>query len=272
VATASGHRVRRRRTTARGIAGAASPVLTALAVLAVLELLTRTDVLPQRYLPAPTTIVSELVSQLGDGALWTALGQTLGGWLLALGIVIAIGVPVGLALGGSDLLWSAFRPVVEFLRPIPSVALVPLAVLTLGTGLQSKLLLAVYAAVWPLLIQAVYGIRDVDPVARETARVYRLRARDRFLRVTLPAVAPYLATGLRVSATTALILTVTAELIIGAPGLGQAVNVARQADNPPLVYALLVVVGLLGWGLNAVLARLERRLLRWHPGRREVAR
>lgn len=268
----SGHPARPRRATARGVAGAISPVLTTLAVVALLELLTRTDVLPQRYLPAPTTIVGELLHQLGDSGFWTAMGQTLGGWLLALAIAVAIAVPVGLALGTSDLLWAAFRPVIEFLRPIPSVALVPLAVLTLGTGLQSKLLLAVYAAVWPLLIQAVYGVRDVDPVARETARVFRLRPLDRARRVVLPAAAPYLATGLRVAATTALILTVTAELIIGAPGLGQAVNVARQADNPPLVYALLVVVGLLGWGLNAVLARVERHVLRWHPGRREATR
>ena len=164
------------------------------------------------------------------------------------------------------------RTIIEFQRPIPSVALIPLAILIYGTGMQSKVFLAAFAATWPLLIQSIYGVRDLDPVQRETAQSFRIPRRDRLLKVSLPGAIPYIATGLRISSATSLVLVVTAELVIGAPGLGRAINTARAGGVPELMYALTIATGLLGWLLNVVLSKAEARALHWHPSHRETLR
>jgi ABC-type nitrate/sulfonate/bicarbonate transport system permease component len=170
-------------------------------------------------------------------------------------------------------LYRALRGVIEFLRPIPSVALIPLAVLIWGSGLESKVFLAAFAATWPLLMQTLYGVQDVDPVATDTARSFGFSRPQRLVHVTLPSAVPYIATGVRISAAVALILAVTAELVIGSPGLGREINIARQSEAVDDMYALIAVTGLLGWGVNVVFSRVERRVLHWHPSQRmEVAR
>jgi ABC-type nitrate/sulfonate/bicarbonate transport system permease component len=243
-----------------------------LGVLVLLELIVRVGIIPSRYFPPMTETFSTLFGQLGEGSFWTAVLDTLQGWALGLGIATLIAVPLGMLIGFNEYVYRGLRPIIEFLRPIPSVALIPLAILAFGTGLQSKVFLAAFAATWPLLIQAVYGVRDLDPVQRETARSFRIGRRDRLLRVSLPGAIPYIATGLRISSATALILAVTAELVIGAPGLGRAINAARAGGVPDLMYALTIATGLLGWALNSVMVRLERRVLHWHPSHREAVR
>jgi ABC-type nitrate/sulfonate/bicarbonate transport system permease component len=247
---------------------AALPWLGVLGVLVLIELVVRVGLIPSRYFPPMTETGAALVRQLDDSAFWTAVLNTLQGWAIGLAIAIAIAVPVGLACGFNDLLYHALRPVIEFLRPVPSVALVPLAILIYGTGLQSKVFLVAFAATWPLLIQTIYGARDVDPVQLETARSFRIRRRDRVLRVTLMGAVPYIATGLRIASATALILAITAELIIGSAGLGRSINIARQGGAVAEMYALIVTTGLVGWGLNTLFAAGERRVLHWHPSQR----
>jgi ABC-type nitrate/sulfonate/bicarbonate transport system permease component len=153
---------------------------------------------------------------------------------------------------------------VEFLRPIPSVALIPLAVLLYGTDLQSTLLLVVYAAFWQILVQVLYGVADVDPVADETARSYRLGPWARVRYLLWPTALPYVLTGVRLAASVALVLAVTAELIIGAPGLGAEIAVAQSSQAIPDMYALVVVTGLIGVVINLGARVAERRLLSWH--------
>jgi ABC-type nitrate/sulfonate/bicarbonate transport system permease component len=249
------------------------PWLGVAGVLALFELLTRTDVISSRHFPPPTDMFSALADQAATAEFWTAVGNTMQGWALGLAVAAAIAVPVGIVIGSSAVVYRALRAVIEFLRPIPSVALIPLAVLIWGSGLESTVFLAAFAATWPLLMQTLYGVQDVDPVATETARSFGLSRPQRLLYVTLPSAVPYIATGVRISAAVALILAITAELVIGAPGLGAQINIARQSDNPDVMYALIAVTGLLGWGVNVLFTRLERRVLHWHPSQRmEVAR
>jgi ABC-type nitrate/sulfonate/bicarbonate transport system permease component len=128
--------------------------------------------------------------------------------------------------------------------------------------------LAAFASFWILMLQTIYGVQDVDPVASDTARSFGIPATERLLRVTMPSAMPYIATGMRVASSVALILAVTAELVIGSPGLGRSINLARSGANVQLMYALIVVTGALGWGLNAGFAWAERRTLHWHPSHR----
>ncbi len=247
------------------------PVVSVLAVLALFELLPRVGIVSARQLPPSSEILDTFVSQLSNSAFWGDVWQTLQGWALALAIAVAIAVPLGVLLGSSALLYRSLRFVIEFLRPIPSVALIPLVVLLYGTGLTSKVFLAAFGATWPLLIQVIYGVQDVDPVATDTGRMFGMNRFQRALRITLPSTLPYAATGLRIAATTALLLCVTGELVIGAPGLGHAIDLARTSAATTLMYAMILTTGLVGIAINVLFRRIERRALRWHPSQREVA-
>ena len=157
---------------------------------------------------------------------------------------------------------------VEFLRPIPSAALIPLLFLTLGTNFKSEVFLAAFGAFWPILLQTMYGIRDVDPVTTDTARSFRIPRSGRLWRITLPSAVPYIATGMRIASAVALILAFTAELFMGTPGLGSKLNYAQSFGLTTQLYALALATGVLGLATHLVFAAIEHRALRWHPSQR----
>jgi ABC-type nitrate/sulfonate/bicarbonate transport system permease component len=128
--------------------------------------------------------------------------------------------------------------------------------------------LASFGAFWPLLVQTMYGVRDVDPIAIDTARSFGVGRFERLVRITLPSSMPYIATGLRISSTVSLILAFTAELFMGTPGLGQAMNFAVSYGLNDQLYALALATGFLGLAIHFLTAAAERRLLRWHPSQR----
>ena len=134
-----------------------------------------------------STTFSELWDLMQTGSFWHAVLQTVRGWALGLGVATALAVPIGIFLGSSDFAAAAFRVPIEFLRPIPSAALIPVLFLTLGTTLQSEIFLAAFGAFWPLLVQTMYGVRDVDPLTLDTARSFRLGRFERLYRITLPS-------------------------------------------------------------------------------------
>ena len=246
----------------------ALPVVSVLGVLALFELLPRIGVLPREHFPPISQTLRTLAEQLGEKGFWEAVVNTIEGWALGLAIAAALAIPLGIVIGSSRLLYRASRGLIEFLRPIPSVALIPLAILVYGTGLKSKVFLAAFASFWQLIVATLYGVQDVDPVAADTARSFGFSRAQRLLRVTLPSAVPYIATGLRIASAVSLILTVTAELVIGAAGLGRSINLARSGGNEELMYALIVSTGVLGLLLNAIFVRAERRVLHWHPSQR----
>jgi ABC-type nitrate/sulfonate/bicarbonate transport system permease component len=215
-----------------------------------------------------STTFSELWSLMHTGALWIALLETVRGWALGLAVATALAVPIGILLGSSEFAASAFRVPIEFLRPIPSAALIPLLFLTLGTKLRSEIFLASFGAFWPLLVQTMYGVRDVDPVALDTARSFGVGRFERLYRIKLPSSVPYIATGLRISSTVALILAFTAELFMGLPGLGQKVNYVYSFGLEAQLYAYALVVGFLGVAIHLLSTAMEQRALRWHPSQR----
>jgi ABC-type nitrate/sulfonate/bicarbonate transport system permease component len=244
-----------------GLAG-----LVALVVL--VEILPRTGLVPRQYFPTSSEIGSALVDQVGDATFWTAVGDTLQGWALGLAIAAVAGIVLGILIGSSRFTRELTASTIEFLRPIPSVALIPIAVLLFGTDIESKLLLVVYASFWQVLIQVLYGVQDIDPVAQDTARAYGLGPWARVRYLTWPTALPYVMTGLRLAAAVALILAVTSELVIGNPGLGKLLAVAQSSGAVATTYAIVVVTGILGVLVNVVFRFVERRALSWHPSQR----
>jgi ABC-type nitrate/sulfonate/bicarbonate transport system permease component len=239
--------------------------------LVLLEVFPRTGLVPSRYLPPATEVGVALAGELARPAFWTALRDTLHGWVLGLLIAAVAGIALGLLIGATPVLRELTASTVEFLRPIPSVALIPLVVVLYGAGLESKLVLVVYAAFWQMLVQVLYGVRDVDPVADDTARAYGLHRPARIVHVLWPTALPYVMTGLRLAAAVALILCVTGELVIGAPGLGSRIAVAQSSGAVADLYALIVVTGLLGVAINVGARAVERHALAWHQSVRGEA-
>jgi ABC-type nitrate/sulfonate/bicarbonate transport system permease component len=246
---------------AAGIAGA----------LVLWQVVSVTDTIDRESFPPPTEVAGALVDVLGQSTFWTALWDTLESTLLGLLISIVIAVPLGALLGLSEVALRSTRIVIEFLKPIPVVALLPLALLIYGTTMEMKLVLIVFGTLWGLLMQIVYGVQSVDAVAADTGRAYRLTRRRRIVALVLPSAAPFIATGLRVAGVTALLLSIVTELVGGAAGLGLEITRAQSAAHFGELYALVVITGLLGIVVNAILRGLERRTLRWMPEHREVA-
>jgi ABC-type nitrate/sulfonate/bicarbonate transport system permease component len=244
------------------------PWLSVLGVLVLFDVLPRIGVLPENHFPPISQTLRTLAEQLAEGSFWDAVANTMQGWALGLGIAAALAIPLGIVIGSGRLLYRATRGLIEFLRPIPSVALIPLAILIYGTGLKSKVFLASFASFWQLIVATLYGVQDVDPVATDTARSFGFSRTQRLFRITLPSAVPYIATGVRIASAVSLILTVTAELVIGSPGLGRSINVARSGGDEQLMYALIIATGIVGLVLNTVLMAIERRVLHWHPSHR----
>ena len=257
-----------RRAGSRGLGAGGAKVLTVLGTLAVWQLLSNSGALAPDIIPSPGAIGVSLVGVVGEPEFWHALGLTLLSWALGLLVSICVAVPVGLLLGASELGYRSCRFTIDFLRTIPPVALVPLALLLYGATTQMKLVLVVLGAVWPLLLQSMYGVHQVDLVARETARSYRLGPWLRTAFVIVPSAAPFVFTGVRIAATMALLLTIGAEVIGGAPGLGAAIALAQTASDIPRLFALVAASAALGVLINSLLARVERRVLSWHVSQR----
>lgn len=243
------------------------PLLGAVGILLFLlawEALPRLGFVEERFLPPPTTVLVQFVEYLGEGAFWVDVGHTMTAWALGLAISVVAAVVLGLVIGASRFLRQATYSTIEFLRPIPSVALIPLAVLLFGAKIESSLLLVIYASFWQVLIQVLYGVADVDPVADNTARSFRLGPLARIRYVVWPTALPYIMTGIRLASAVALILAITAELVIGSPGLGNQIALTQSGGAIPEMYALILATGLIGVVINVGVRQVERRVLAWH--------
>jgi ABC-type nitrate/sulfonate/bicarbonate transport system permease component len=222
---------------------------------------------------ADTIVVRAWQMWLGNPVAWVedgvpSLARLLGGWLAAAAVGVALGTAVGLAPRVSHYL----EPLMAFLRSIPPPALLPLFIVLLGIGDGMKVALILFGAVWPVALNTADGVANVDPATRDAARAFRLTAADALTRVVLPAAAPRIFAGLRVSLSIAVILMVISELYAATDGIGFRLVQAQRGFRTVDVWATVVVLGLIGYALNGLLAVLERRLLRWHPGRTETER
>ena len=246
-------------------------VLSIALALAFWELLSRTGAISERDLPSMGSAVGELSSMAQTSHFWSAFGYTVRGWAVGLALASVLAIPLGVVLGLSDLGARAFRVPIEFLRPIPSAALIPLLFLTLGTNFKSEVFLATFGAFWPILVQTMYGVRDIDPVTSDTARSFGVPPTEQLWRITLPSSVPYILTGMRIASSVALILAFTAELFMGTPGLGRELNYAQSYGLTTQLYALALATGILGLATHLAFTAFEHRMLRWHPSQRVEA-
>jgi ABC-type nitrate/sulfonate/bicarbonate transport system permease component len=191
-----------------------------------------------------------------------SVGRLLAGWLGAAAIGIAIGVLIGLSARARDYV----NPIVQFLRAIPPPALLPLFIVLLGIGDVMKAAMILFGVVWPILLNTADGVASVEPLHRETGRVYRVGFRDELTRIVLPSAAPKIFAGLRVSLSIAVILMVISEMVATVNGVGFELVQAQRSFRSLDVWATIVLLGLLGYTLNGILGAVEGVVLRWHRG------
>jgi len=247
-----------------GLAGIASFLLIA-------EALGRTGVISPAVLPLASTVLARAAGLAGNPRFLADTAATLEAWAVGLVIAVAVAVPCGVVLGSLPGVRSATLAVVEFLRPIPSVALIVLVGLLIGPGLRMNVTLIVYAAVWPILFNTIYGLDDADPVARETLRAFGFGRLAVIRFAALPGATPFIATGIRLASSIALILTISTGYLTGrisGSGIGAFIADANTgAGNTALVLAAAFWCGVLGLVLNGGLVWAQDRLLPWHRAR-----
>ena len=235
--------------------GLAVPVL--LIVLA--ELAAAATNLQSDSLARPSEVARALVGALADGSIARVTFETLAAGLIGLGIGGALGLLAGALLGLSRTADRLMDVSVEVFRPIPSVALIPIAMLAFGFGYRMEYSIVAFSTFWPMLIFTRAAVGAIEPRLLEVSRALGFGLGARLFKIVLPAALPRVFVALRLSAGIALIVAVTVEIAGNTQGLGHALMDAQQSLRPDLMFALLVWVGLVGWGFNALLLWSQRR-------------
>jgi len=238
----------------------------ALVAVGLWELLRATGVLPGSIVPPTFTVLRAMVNGLTSGELLHPLAQTATVWAYGLLATVALAVPLGGLVGLSRWADAAASFVFDLVRPVPVVALVPVAVVLLGLGTGMQVPLVVLAAMWPLVYNTRFGVRNVDPALLDSGRCMGLSRLALVRRVVLPSALPSVLTGLRLSASIAVVITIVTELVASATGLGQYINLSQQAGHFADALSGVLLAGLFGCAINVAAVLLESRVLAWHRG------
>ncbi len=248
----------------------ASGFALVLVLLGLWELLSRSMPGLEVLLPAFSSVASAFWAMTWSGELALHTLATLKKFFYGYATGIVVGVPLGILMGYFRPLYNLTEPTLELLRPAPAIAILPLAVLILGLDLRMQTFVIAWAAFWPILSSATDGVRGIDPILLDTARTYGYRGGTLFRRVVLPGALPYAMSGLRLALTFALILAVFVEMFTSGSGLGFLISHYRETLGVAEIYAAILAVALLGYALNEIFVRLERRVIRWHHVSREA--
>jgi ABC-type nitrate/sulfonate/bicarbonate transport system permease component len=232
------------------------------AVLALWEILSRAGVLSEDGFSRPSRFLLAGAKALADGTLLEQTAQTFAAAGEALAIAALAGIVLGAILGLFRPLERAAQLTIDALRPIPSVALIPLSLLLFGFSRNMSAAVAAFACFWPILLVTISAVRGIDVRLLEVGRLLGFSTPKVITKFALPAALPGILVGIRVAAGIAIVVTVTTEIVTNPRGLGFAMTMAAQSLQADLVWATLLWVGVIGWLVNWGLERLERRWLR----------
>jgi sulfonate transport system permease protein len=217
------------------------------------------------FLPTPEATLASLVEGL-QGQLWHFSVQTLQRMVLGWGLASLAGVALGVLVGISATARVWVAPTLEFLRPLPASAVLPLAISVFGLSSGMVMVVVALGAMWPVLLATVQGIARVPVPLRELSAALQLSRLQFVLKIALPHTLPDILAGMRLALTVALIVSVVGEMIASQAGLGQAVLLAARSFRASELFAGIVLLGAVGFLSNWVLALAEQRLLKWqHP-------
>jgi sulfonate transport system permease protein len=244
-----------------------SPILAryglVLAFLALWQISSTRGWVNSSVFPPLDVILAALWDSLASGALLDDIAISLQRSGLAFAAAVSLGIPLGLVMGQARLVEQALDPLFQFFRQTSALALYPVFILLLGLGETSKVFVIFWATLFPILLSTIGGVKEVDTKLIEMARTYGAGRLTIFRRVVLPAAVPAIFVGLRLSATTALLLLIAAEMIGANKGIGFQVMNAQYNFQTPLMFAAILLLAVLGLAANGVLVLLQRKLCRW---------
>jgi len=244
-----------------------APALIAAAALGAWEGAVHLGLVSRLFFPAPSTICRTLYRQMTGGGLATDVGTTLRRIVLGFLLGAVPGAIIGLGMGWSRRARFIADPFVAAFHPLPKVALLPLFMIVLGLGESSKLAVIGLASFFPVVINAMAGVRQISPIHFEVARNYRAGWLKVFTRVVLPGSLPMMLTGARLAFNTAVVLTIAVELVAARRGLGAVIWSAWETMRTEELYGGIVVAALLGVMFSALLRWAARRLAPWRTER-----
>jgi NitT/TauT family transport system permease protein len=235
-------------------------------VLILWELVVRLHFVNPAVLPPPSQVFTRWLDYAVTGELprdaWASLLRVGVGFLIGGGLAL----PIGLLMGANDKIYQFLNPLVQLIRPIPPIAFIPLAILWFGLGNPPAFFLISLGAFFPILVNTISGVRNVDSIYLRAAQNLGARGPILFWRVILPASLPHILTGARVAVGVAFIVVIVAEMIAVNNGLGYRILEAREYFWSDKIIAGMLSIGLIGLAIDSVMAALNRRLLRWHRG------
>ena len=234
--------------------------LLPVATLVLLEIWARAVHLQSDSLAPPSAVAVALVEAFQDGSVLIATRDTLIAAFAGLLIGGAIGLAFGIALGIFHIFDRLMEVTIEAIRPIPSIALLPIALIALGFGYRMEIVIVAFACIWPILILSRAAVGGIEPRLMEVSRALRLSPADRVRKIIIPAALPRIFLAFRLAAGIALIVAVTVEIAINPIGLGAAIMTAQQALRPDLMLAYLLWIGIVGYLLNTGLVVAQRHL------------
>ena len=232
-------------------------------LLLMLEIANRRGLVDRTFIPAPSAVIAGTFEIIVSGKVLNALLTTISLLFVGYGIGCFAAVGLGILMGNHRRIYNLLEPLTELLRPIPKAALLPVLILFLGFGAAMKVTVVALAAFFPVLINTIQGVRAVDPVMTDMARTYGHTGAAVLWRILLPASAPYILSGMRISLGISLIVVIIAEMVSGTGGLGDAIVQGQRMFLVVDSYAWLVIVAALGFTLNAGFRWTERRTTFW---------
>ncbi|NDK31269.1 ABC transporter permease [Nesterenkonia haasae] len=218
------------------------------------------------YFPSPIAILAVFPDTWFSGAISGDIFPSLSRLAAGFGLALIAGVGVGTLVGMLKPLRLLLEPIFELFRAVPPPVLVPIIMLVAGIGDGMKIAVIAFGCVWPILINTVAGVRGIDEVQLDTAASYRFSGRLRFVSVILPAATPQIVAGARQSLAIGIIMMVISEMFAATNGLGFNIIQFQRLFLIPEMWSGIILLGLLGVGLNAVFKIIENRLLTWHVG------
>ena len=225
------------------------------------------------YFPAPSTVIDAFAATwLSEQTITRHVLPSLGRFALGVLASIVIGIVAGTAIGSTPWLRSLLEPMLEVFRAIPPVALVPVIMLILGIDDSMKLAVIISGSVWPVLLNTIEGVRAMDPVLTDTTRSYRIRGRLAYRYFILPAASPQIMAGVRLCLSIGLILMVISEMFAASSGLGYQILFFQRQYMIAEMWSGIVLLGIIGVVVAAIFQLVERRVLHWYHGSREVSR
>ncbi|MFJ5984479.1 ABC transporter permease [Lentzea sp. NPDC092896] len=240
--------------------------LTGLAgTLAAWEALSRSGLVDRAFVPPPSAVTFALADLVTDREFGRHVVSTGLSWMIATTSATVLGVTLGLLLGYLPVLRRVLQPLVEFLRPLPSVTLIPLAIVVLGSDAQTKISLAAFAATWPILITTLHALDEIEPRLVDITRIFHIPRRRRLLWHVLPSIAPFVLTGVRLSTAITLIVLVGTEFLVGGTvGIGQAAYLwGSSAGRMDLVLAVTLLAATANCAVDLALSAAQQRWMPW---------